>query len=251
MEDNCSILKIDKLNLEDKMKHHDDAVTLYTVIFAEEPYNEHFEFEEVKEEFKTYIEDGCFLVAIIKNEVVGFICSSNGYNKECEERLINETKKVNIDIKNDIYISELGVDKNYRGLKIGKKLLEKLLDIYKNKNMFLRTTLDNNKFVIDFYKKYGFVDSSIREEVTSKRCCGCDNEKDERIYMVKYKEEVNDNYEADGYKSGAEEYHALNDKTSFDNGYYSGCEEYYDTNNNKDYEDDGYKSGAEDYYDNG
>ena len=251
MEDYCSILKIDKLNLEDKMKHHDDAVTLYTVIFAEEPYSEHFEFEDVKEEFKTYIEDGCFLVAIIENEVVGFLCSSNGYNKECEERLINETKKVNIDIKNDIYISELGVDKNYRGLKIGKKLLEKLLDIYKNKNMFLRTTLDNNKFVIDFYKKYGFVDSSIREEVTSKRCCGCGNEKDERIYMVKYKEEVNDNDDADGYKSGAEEYHALNDNTSFDNGYYSGCEEYYDTNNNKDYEDDGYKSGAEDYYDNG
>ena len=56
-----------------------------------------------------------------------------------------------------IYLSEIGVLKNYRGKGIGKLLINKVLDLAKEKKLNVKIdTLSNNKKTIEFYKKLGF-----------------------------------------------------------------------------------------------
>ena len=95
------------------------SIKLYINIFREPPYEEDFQYSDVMDEFIKYITKGCFLVAIIDSEVVGFMCSSVGINHisaDTQEKLTLE----GINFQNDIYISELGVSKEHRGKKFLK-----------------------------------------------------------------------------------------------------------------------------------
>ena len=218
----------DENQFESNYNYIVQAIELYIEIFREPPYEEDFEFEDVKKEFTEYILNGCFLLALINNEVVGFMCSSIGLNH------INPTIEADmtnngIDHKNDIYISELGVSKNHRGKKISKKLINRFMEIYPTQNMFLRTRVHNNNHVIKLYEKYNFIITPVREFVFNRK------EYDERLYMFKkqsvnYGETKND----DGYPSGAEYLYGSS-------GHYNGEENYND-------ESDDYKSGSEYLY---
>ena len=91
-----------------------------------------------------------------------------------------------IDYENDIYISELGVSKIYRGKGFSRKLIKKFMDIHPTQNMFLRTGVNNNDHVIRLYQSYGFTITNIRELVLNTRANG-EEEEDERLYMFNKK----------------------------------------------------------------
>jgi len=62
------------------------------------------------------------------------------------------------------HITNIAVDKRYRGLGIGKKIIEGLIDLCKN-NGITSMTLEVRKsnFVAqNLYRKYGFVEAGIR-----------------------------------------------------------------------------------------
>jgi len=233
MSNPLEIRHIDGSNsLENYQDLLDQSIKLYIDIFRDPPYNEDFNYHDVMNEFTNYIVSGCFLLAIIDFEVVGFMCSSVGMdhvNDEIEADII----KAGINIETDIYISELGVSKNHRGKKISKKLINKFMTIYPYQNMFLRTGVNNNDHVINLYKKYNFEVTDIREFVTNKRANG-QEEVDERLYMFK-KQCVSEEKQDDGYKSGAEEFYGTS--CHYDN----------DDNNHNDTSEN-YKSGSEYLY---
>ena len=65
--------------------------------------------------------------------------------------------------KGTLLINELVVDKKYRGMKIGEKLLQHMIDIAKDRGLNeieVGTTFEN-KDAIRFYKKNGLTDESI------------------------------------------------------------------------------------------
>lgn len=223
MTEKIELYTIDKDNIKENTNYIFQATNLYISIFREPPYQEEFTFDEVRQDFLDYITKGCFLLAIIENEVVGFMCSSvglNHINDSIELKMINE----GIDYKKDIYISELGVSKNHRRKNISKMLINQFIKLHPHQNMFLRTGVNNNDHVINLYKKYNFSVTSVREFVINKRANG-EEEKDERLYMFRKQNNKNN-----GYNSGSE--------------YLYGSRFCYDSDENQ----SGYKSGSEHLY---
>tara|TARA_B100001093_G_scaffold241005_1_gene230761 strand:- start:49678 stop:50550 length:873 start_codon:yes stop_codon:yes gene_type:complete len=289
MTELINIIQIKEQNAEDEkyIEFTRQAINLYLEIFSDPPYYEHFEFTDIEKEFYQYINDGCFILAIIDNKSVGFICSSNGL--EHISRTIEERMRLDgINCERDTYISELGVSAQHRGKGIAKKLIDTFMNINQEKNMFLRTGLHNNDQVIRLYEKYGFKQTDITEDVTSQRING-EFSYDTRFYMIKipkmpYFDKVNnDGYDGDtdnkdndeynndtnnknndGYSSGSENLYGThghynsNTNNQDNDGYSSGSENLYgshgyyngDTNNqdNEEHDDTGYKSGSEDMY---
>lgn len=178
----------------------DSAIELYISVFASEPYNEDFKYEDVKEDFLKYIYYGKFIVCFHEDKVVGLICISKGYNVSSQIQSILETN--DIDSKNDWYISELAVHEKYRKNGIGKTLVKHFFDCHPQK-AFLRTGLIGNECVIKFYEKYGFKTlHNATENVSNPRIDGT-IKVDERVYMI-YKSYDESRYEGDGYQSGSE-----------------------------------------------
>lgn len=62
------------------------------------------------------------------------------------------------------HITNIAVDKEYRGLGIGEKILEALIDICKMKEIIAMTleVRENNEPAKSLYKKHGFVEYGIR-----------------------------------------------------------------------------------------
>lgn len=213
------------------------AIILYLKIFSDPPYYEHFEFTDIEKEFYQYINDGCFILAIINNETVGFMCSTKGLdhiNQEIESKM----KLNGINYKSDIYISELGVSTQYRGKGIAKKLMDHFMTINQGKNLFLRTSIHNNDNVIRLYTKYGFKKSNIYENVMSK-CVNGQHRWNERFYMIRIQQiPYFDTLNNDGYNSGSESLYALQGHNNSD----------IDKQNNQEHEDSGYGSGYEYMY---
>ena len=217
------------IELEKYVKATRQAVNLYIKIFSDPPYYEHFEFTDIEKEFYQYINNGCFILATINDETVGFMCSSTGLdhiNREIE----NEMQLNGINYNSDIYISELGVSGEHRGKGIAKKLINSFMKINVGKNMFLRTGVHNNDHVIKLYEKYGFKQTNIFENVMSKRING-QLDWDERFYMIKIQQLSFFGSSNDGYNSGSEYLYGRDDS---------------DPNN--DDKDDGYRSGSEYMY---
>ena len=274
MTELINIIQIKEQNIEDE-KYIDfthQAINLYLEIFSDPPYYEHFEFADIKKEFYQYINDGCFILAVINNKTVGFICSSMGLDHIDYE--IEEKMRLNgINYEKDIYISELGVSAEHRGKGIAKKLIDHFMSINQAKNMFLRTGLHNNDQVIRLYEKYGFQQTDIYENVMNQRING-ELDWDYRFYMIKipkmpYSDRVdNDEYNCapynkdnDGYNNGSEylygahgHYNSNTDNQNND-GYNSGAENLYGAHghynndtNNQEHDDNGYKSGSDGMY---
>lgn len=223
-------------NIEDEMytKCTCQAINLYLKIFSDPPYYEHFEFTDIEKEFYQYINDGCFILAIINNETVGFMCSSTGLD-HINHEIENQMQLNGINYEKDIYISELGVSAEHRGKGIAKKLMDNFMNINKGNNMFLRTGIHNNDHVIRLYEKYGFKKTNIKENVMSQRING-QLDWDERFYMTKiqkipYFDSVNN----DGYNSGSEYLYGIHGHNSRD------------VDNEED-DDSGYRSGSEYMY---
>ena len=88
-------------------------------------------------------------VAVCENKIVGFITV-----------IIYLTF---FHCKGTLLINELAVDKNYRGMKIGEKLIHHMIDTAKNlglNEVEVGTTFEN-KDAIRFYKKNGLTDESL------------------------------------------------------------------------------------------
>lgn len=231
-------IRVDNKTHHGYIEYVDQAIHLYIQIFSEAPYNEKFEYNDVKNEFGDFISKGCLLLAIQENKTVGFMCASFGINHECNTEFINKSKQHGIDLKNDIYIAELGVDKEYRNQKIGKKIVSEFIHLYENYNMFLRTGVEGNDMVIHFYNKFDFVVTELRESVENMRSDGS-IAKDERLYMVKPAKKYPGIYVKSDYDSKTEDF-----------GYQSGSEYLYGMGDNENNHDDGYSSGAEGFYGN-
>lgn len=220
------------IELEKYEKATRQAVNLYIKIFSDPPYYEHFEFTDIEKEFYQYINNGCFILATINDETVGFMCSSTGLdhiNREIE----NEMQLNGINYNSDIYISELGVSGEHRGKGIAKKLINSFMKINVGKNMFLRTGVHNNDHVIKLYEKYGFKQTNIFENVMSKRING-QLDWDERFYMIKIQQLSFFSSSNDGYNSGSEYLYGRDDSDP--------------NNDDNDDKDDGYRSGSEYMY---
>lgn len=238
--------EINKHNATQFAHNIDQAVELYIRIFAEAPYFESFEFQAVKDSFNNFIDMGLFIIAMINGLTIGFICTTHGIDHKISDELTVQAARNGLQLNSDIYISELGVAPEYRNLKIGKKLVEHVLHIYYYKTTFLRTNLYDNDFVINFYKRLGFEQTTIIETVQQTRNNG-EVKEDERVYMMKKKEEIDDVRNAEEYY-GLDNYHESIDVVE-ENDACSGGEEMYDLDKNEsDYDDDGYRSGAEEYY---
>ena len=130
-------------------KMHDDALPEY---FNKTSKNEHLRIIKNMMNDK----DACILVAKDEVNVIGFACL---YVKKNER----EGYKVN----RVGYIYNLGVDEKYRRKGVGKKLLEKAIDYFKNNeceavdlNVFMF-----NKEALEFYKSLGFdeIDVNLRK----------------------------------------------------------------------------------------
>lgn len=232
-------IKVDDKNQHDYNIMVDEAIHMYIQIFSDPPYNEKFDYNDVKTDFDNFISKGCLLLAVQDNIAIGFLCASIGIHHECNPEILQQYKDNGIDVHNDVYIAELGVDKNYRNQKIGKKLVSELIQLYKHNNMFLRTGVENNDMVIHFYEKFDFIITDIREMVENTRSDGS-TATDERLYMVKYtstdlpiyvKQDEQSSTIDFGYQSGAENLYGIGDNT------HNTCHDDYD-----------YNSGAEEFY---
>ncbi len=235
-------LQIRHIHGESQLKAYqhyvEQAIQLYIEIFRDPPYNEHFNYEDVKIEFEDYIQNGCFLLGTIGPNVAGFMCSSIGIT-HIDQSIESDMIKSGIDYENDIYISELGVSKIYRGKGFSRKLIKKFMDIHPTQNMFLRTGVNNNDHVIRLYQSYGFTITNIREFVINTRANG-EEEEDERLYMfrkepVSHSESKDNDDNNDDHLSGAEYLYGTN-------GHYDN-----DDNNNSN-NNENYKSGSEYLY---
>ena len=242
LDNSIEILHIhnDYLNNEKYKNIIDSSIELYIKIFSEAPYYEIFNKEDVTNEFNDYIKNGYILLAIENNETVGFLCWDIDRRPSYETNRQLQNWGINPD--NDIYISELGVSTIHRNKGIAKKLMNQFIKNNKNegKNFYLRTGIENNDHVINFYKKhYNFTLTNITEDVFNNRSTG-GMTWDTRVYMIKKKNSI-------GTIIKHLFPHDENDGNT------SGCESWYDTG--RDYgsdkderDDDGNASGSESFY---
>jgi ribosomal protein S18 acetylase RimI-like enzyme len=105
-----------------------------------------FSDKELKDEEIKVSELKGVLVAedLTKKKVVGYI----SFSQKTEE---NEW------YGKHLYLYEFGVTKEYRGKGIGEKLMNKVIQVCKKKNLNIKVdTLIKNKKTIEFYRKIGF-----------------------------------------------------------------------------------------------
>ena len=260
MSEVINIIQIKEQNAEHEkyIEFTRQAIHLYLEIFSDPPYYEHFEFADVEKEFYQYINDGCFILVIINNKTVGFICSNTGLD-HIDHGIEEELQLNGINYKTDTYISELGVSAQHRGKGIAKKLIDTFMNINQGKNLFLRTGIHNNDNVIRLYEKYGFKQTKIYEDVVNKRING-EFSYDRRFYMIKIqKMPCFDSVDSDKCNSESQQLHRThghyNSNTDNQNndGYSSGSENLYGShshynNDTNDQDNDGYSSGSENLY---
>jgi len=106
-----------------------------------------------------------FLVAVIENQIAGYISSELW--KFSEEAPISNFSlnhsifETHCDDGEELYISSIAVDPKFRGGKIGKRLFEELLKTipkkYKLKSMILIVN-SNWEFAYNMYQKEGFIE---------------------------------------------------------------------------------------------
>ena len=101
--------------------------------------------EEGKTYFKNLIENDYVVVALIDNEIVGYLAGTINDKGSYEEIQYGE-------------INNMLVDGNYRGYGIGKKLIDSFKSYCKDNNILhLKVTASfKNTNAIEFYKKNGF-----------------------------------------------------------------------------------------------
>ncbi len=159
---------------------------LYKSIFSEPPYNEDFDMDELITSFTKQLESNTIILLKVSNLTQGFILLEHGYNCHVlSETITEELNNIDFDIKNSIYIADIGVSKNMRGRGFGKSLMTYIITKYGSKNpLYLRTGKFNNDKTILFYEKLGFDNVNIEEDVENLRTDGTISD-DKRIYMIR------------------------------------------------------------------
>lgn len=84
------------------------------------------------------------LVAKDKRNKIQGACLSYGYD------IVDETKNYTL------YVDSIAVNKNFRGVNLGKKMLQKTMDANKENSNFTDVFLVGEKRAYGFYKKFGF-----------------------------------------------------------------------------------------------
>ena len=171
------------VNIEKKIY---ELSSLYKSIFSEPPYNEDFDMDELINSFTKQLESNTIILLKVLDITQGFILLEHGINCHVlSQTITKELNNIDFDIKNSIYIADVGVSKNVRGKGFGKKLMNYIIANYGSKNpLYLRTGKYNNEKTIRFYEKLGFENVNIEEDVENLRTDGTISD-DKRIYMIR------------------------------------------------------------------
>ena len=181
--------------------HFDDLTDLYKRVFSEPPYNENFSTKEAQEALDVCIKKGVLIIAYFhtvethEDEIVGFLGATHGL-VDVNDKIKEQLKSCGINVRNDIYVSEIAFDAKHRHCGYGRKIMERLHDMFPSSNFFLRTGAHDNDRVINFYKKLGYMTCMTKDFVENTRVDGT-VDVDERLHMYKIAEN-------DGHQSGAE-----------------------------------------------
>lgn len=95
-----------------------DISEIFRIESAKPPYNKERTLKKVLKIIKEDFKSNDIYVAIVDNQIAGFIMV-----------------KADSGTKNQLWINELWVSKNYQGQGIGKKIMAKIESIYKNKGI--------------------------------------------------------------------------------------------------------------------
>ena len=106
--------------------------------------------EEGKKYFEDLINNHYVVVAILNNEIVGYLAGTINEKGSYEDVQYGE--------KNNMFIND-----NYRGYGIGKKLINSFKDYCKERNInnLIVTASSKNINAINFYKNNGFNDFNL------------------------------------------------------------------------------------------
>ena len=124
-------------------------------------YGNYKSFEEVKDFVRRFFEKGLkreksiFLIAKIKGKAIGM-----AYGWEVKPLPFFKERRMG-------YIGEIWVEEKFRRKGVGKKLMEKMLEWFKERGIkWVRAdVLSNNKEAIEFYKKLGFREFNKEMEI--------------------------------------------------------------------------------------
>jgi len=154
---------------------------LYQDVFADPPYNELFTEQEVENLFGEYVESGKVVIARDQEKIIGF-GAAIPLNKRPE---LCSVLADYVDVDKAWYMSELGVDTDYRRNGIAKSLVEeRLREIPANAEVVMRTSVDNLASRA-LYESLGFeLISGCIQNVSQERVSG-EVVEDQRLFLVK------------------------------------------------------------------
>lgn len=141
MSENIEISRIqNREQLEDAFMR--GLVQLYQDVFADPPYEESFDPEEVKGFFELYLLSGLLLISEKKdsNEVIGFAAAVPLILEEAIAKIASEQ---GFDVDKTWYYADLGVDKKYRRQKIASLLVQKMIGEKPAETLLMRTSENN------------------------------------------------------------------------------------------------------------
>lgn len=175
------VITLTNNNLTDRLMT--DFVELYISIWSSPPYNEHFQYNDVYHDLFKYINNGYVLLTMDKLKVIGFLAASfdSSFSKQVDTNLNYQ----GINSQKDVYLSELGVHHDYRCKGLATIMMDKFLNCYNDKIIYLRTAKHNNDKIINYYKRFLFEPLNIIDEVANMRTDGTIHI-DKRIFMVKH-----------------------------------------------------------------
>jgi diaminopimelate epimerase/ribosomal protein S18 acetylase RimI-like enzyme len=171
---------IEKIETRDQLESvfNQGLPQLFIEIFSQPPYQEKFSIDEAKSFFKDYLSYGNVFICKNQKEIIGFSASIPLIYEEEISKLVSS---LNIKSEDTIYFAELGVSNNYRKQGVGINLTQEIINSTPiGKNILLRTSENNNK-AIPLYKKLGFQQLPIFQEVEQARVNGS-IDKDRRVF---------------------------------------------------------------------
>lgn len=158
--------------------------SLYKEIFGEAPYFESFTDKEVNDFFEEYRRDGILLLAKNQDAVIGFGAAVPLKSVPDVVRVIGVPPE---QCDNRWYIADLGIKKEFRRNKIGRKLTTDTVTSIQalgGTAVDLRTSI-NNLIAQILYRQIGFLPvTGVIEEVSGLRTSG-NVETDTRVFLTK------------------------------------------------------------------
>lgn len=124
---------------------------LFVEEYSKPPYNDKWTKKEAINSTKLDIINGESYVAEEGGKIIGFITVT----KETAEKIY-------------LFIEDLVVKSDYQGKGIGKKLIEKLEEKYKRKNVVISLSVNKQSLAYKLYKKLGYRENKINVIMSKK-----------------------------------------------------------------------------------